>query len=136
MTHPPTRTAPLVLLVDDFDDAREMYRYQLTLQGYEVEEARDGHQALALAASRLPDIVVLDLSLPGLDGWTVARQLKDTAATAHIPVVALTAFARREEEARARDAGCDAFLTKPCLPQALADAIGRLLTSPEPPPPA
>lgn len=126
----------MVLLVDDFDDAREMYRYQFNLVGYEVAEARDGHEALALATSLRPDVIVLDLSLPGLDGWEVSRRLKSQPETASIPLLALTAFARREEEARARGAGCDAFLTKPCLPQALADEIGRLLTSREPPPPA
>ncbi len=119
--------APLVLLIDDYADAREMYGYYLVRQGYRVEEAADGHEALAKALTLLPDIILMDLSLPGIDGWELARMLKQDARTAAIPIIALTAHALNGEEQRARGAGCDAFVTKPCLPQALAAEVARVL---------
>ena len=118
---------PLVLLVDDYADAREMYGYYLARQGYRVEEAADGHEALAKALSLLPDIILMDLSLPGIDGWELARMLKQDERTTTIPIIALTAHALNGEEQRARGAGCDAFVTKPCLPQALATELARVL---------
>ena len=119
--------APLVLLVDDYADAREMYGFYLTRRGYRVEEAADGHEALAKALGLLPDVILMDLSLPGIDGWELARLLKRDPRTTAIPIMALTAHALNGEEARARDAGCDAFVTKPCLPQALAAELERVL---------
>lgn len=125
---PPTSAAgPLVLLVDDYADAREMYGYYLARQGYRVEEAAEGHEALAKALALLPDIILMDLSLPGIDGWELARLLKQDARTTAIPIIALTAHALNGEEQRARGAGCDAFVTKPCLPQALAAELARVL---------
>jgi two-component system cell cycle response regulator DivK len=123
----PSAVAPLVLLVDDYADAREMYGYYLARQGYRVEEAAEGHEALAKALSLLPDIILMDLSLPGIDGWELARMLKQDARTMAIPIIALTAHALNGEEQRARGAGCDAFVTKPCLPQALAAELARVL---------
>src|SRR5262245_19194063 len=101
--------SPLVLLVDDYADAREMYGYYLARQGYRVEEAADGHEALAKALELLPDIILMDLSLPGIDGWELARILKQDERTTMIPIIALTAHALNGEEQRARGAGCDAF---------------------------
>ncbi len=126
-TAPPPAVAPLVLLVDDYADAREMYGYYLARQGYRVEEAAEGHEALAKALTLLPDIILMDLSLPGIDGWELARMLKQDARTSAIPIIALTAHALNGEEQRARGAGCDAFVTKPCLPQALAAELARVL---------
>ena len=125
----PTTTTALVLLVDDYADAREMYGFYLSRQGYRVEEAADGHEALAKATSLLPDIILMDLSLPGIDGWELARLLKQDARTRPIPIIALTAHALNGEEQRARGAGCDAFVTKPCLPQDLARELARVLES-------
>ena len=119
--------APLVLLVDDYADAREMYAFYLARRGYRVEEAGDGHEALAKAVGLTPDIILMDLSLPGIDGWELARILKGDTRTVAIPIVALTAHALNGEQERALDAGCDAFVTKPCLPQALAAELERVL---------
>ena len=119
--------APLVLLVDDYADAREMYGFYLTRRGYRVEEAADGHEALAKALGLTPDIILMDLSLPGIDGWELARMLKKDPRTAAIPIVALTAHALNGEQERALGAGCDAFVTKPCLPQTLAAELERVL---------
>ena len=123
--HPPL--APLVLLVDDYADAREMYGFYLTRRGYRVEEAADGHEALGKALGLTPDIILMDLSLPGIDGWELARMLKNDARTSAIPIVALTAHALNGEQERALGAGCDAFVTKPCLPQTLATELERVL---------
>ena len=123
----PSPTAPLVLLVDDYADAREMYGFYLTRRGYRVEEAADGHEALAKAHGLTPDIILMDLSLPGIDGWELARMLKNDMRTAAIPIVALTAHALNGEQERALGAGCDAFVTKPCLPQTLAAELERVL---------
>lgn len=119
--------APLVLLVDDYADAREMYGFFLVKRGYRVEEAADGHEALDKATALRPDVILMDLSLPGIDGWELARMLKRDARTLTIPIIALTAHALSGEEQRARHAGCDAFITKPCLPQALEAEIARVL---------
>ena len=125
-------TSPLVLLVDDYADAREMYRYYLARHGFRVEEAADGHEALDKALTLGPDIILMDLSLPGIDGWELARLLKQDARTTGVPIIALTAHALNGEEQRARGAGCDGFVTKPCLPQALAEEMPRVLQGVQP----
>jgi len=113
--------------VDDYADAREMYGFYLTRRGYRVEEAADGHEALDKALGLTPDIILMDLSLPGIDGWELARMLKNDARTSAIPIVALTAHALNGEQEHALGAGCDAFVTKPCLPQTLATELERVL---------
>ena len=123
----PSPTAPLVLLVDDYADAREMYGFYLTRRGYRVEEAADGHEALAKAHGLTPDIILMDLALPRMDGWEATRRLKRDERTRHIPVVALTGHALAGHAEGARQAGCDAFVTKPCLPDALVMEIRRVL---------
>ena len=123
----PSPAAPLVLLVDDYADAREMYGFYLGRRGYRVEEAADGHEALDKALALSPDVILMDLSLPGIDGWELARILKGDGRTSAIPIIALTAHALHGEQARALEAGCDAFVTKPCLPHALADELARVL---------
>lgn len=124
---PAPRARPLVLIVDDYEDNRELYAEYLTFVGYEVAEATNGQQALDLASSLEPDLIVMDLSLPVIDGWTATRQLKDDDRTSRIPVIALTGHALAGHSERARDAGCDSFLTKPCMPEALAEEIRRYL---------
>jgi CheY-like chemotaxis protein len=122
-----TKTPPLVLLVEDYQDAREMYADYLRFSGYRVAEASNGIEALALAAELRPAIVLMDLALPQLDGWEATRRLKRDPETRHIPVVALTGHALPEHQDGARNAGCDAFITKPCLPDALVVEIQRVL---------
>jgi CheY-like chemotaxis protein len=119
--------APLVLVVDDMDDGREICAEYLAFRQYRVATAADGFEALAKAAELLPDIILMDLSLPGIDGWETTRRLKGDALTRHIPVVALTAHALRSAHDQAVEAGCDAVITKPVLPKALEAEIRRIL---------
>ncbi len=118
---------PLVLVVDDYEDAREMYAECLDASGFDVAQAGSGDEAVAKALALLPALIVMDLALPGMDGWTATRAIKTDARTAGIPVVALTGHARSDASTAARDAGCDAFLTKPCLPDAIVELVRRLL---------
>ena len=118
---------PRVLLVDDYPDAREMYAEYLDFSGFEVIEAANGMEALQRAADTQPDIVLMDLSLPVMDGWEATRRLKADKRTEHIPVVALTGHALAGISEGARKAGCDAFVTKPCLPEDLVREIRLVL---------
>lgn len=121
------RPRPRILLVEDYDDAREMYRDYLEFSGFEVATARDGHEALLKARSDMPDLILMDLSLPGLDGWEATRILKTDPTTSHLIVVALSAHALAAEGDRARAAGCDGFIAKPCLPHDLVDQMSTYL---------
>jgi CheY-like chemotaxis protein len=121
---------PRVLLVDDYPDAREMYSEYLEFSGFEVVEATNGIEALQRAAADSPDIILMDLSLPIMDGWEATRRLKADARTARIPVVALTGHALAGISEGARKAGCDAFVTKPCLPEDLVKEIRKVLNQP------
>src|SRR5262245_58717790 len=118
---------PRVLLVDDYPDAREMYTEYLEFSGYEVIGASNGLEALQRAVDASPDIILMDLSLPVMDGWEATRRLKADQRTASIPVVALTGHALAGISEGARKAGCDAFVTKPCLPEDLVKEIRRIL---------
>jgi two-component system cell cycle response regulator DivK len=121
------RERPLVLVVEDYDDAREMYAAYLQYSGFDVESASNGVEAIEKAHALLPDIVLMDLALPRMDGWEATRRLKGDDQTRHIPIVALTGHALAGHAEGARQAGCDAFVTKPCLPDALVVQIKRLL---------
>lgn len=120
---------PRVLLVDDYPDAREMYSEYLDFSGFEVIEAANGMEALQRAADEAPDIILMDLSLPVMDGWEATRRLKSDPRTANIPVVALTGHALAGISEGARKAGCDAFVTKPCLPEDLVKEIRKVLSA-------
>jgi two-component system, cell cycle response regulator DivK len=124
---PSERKAPLVLLVDDFPDNRQMYAEFLTFSGLRVAEAENGHEAVQKASTLMPDLVVMDLSLPGMDGWEATRRLKSHPKTKHILVMALTGHALAGHSKGAMEAGCDAFITKPCLPDRLLQEIQRML---------
>lgn len=119
--------APLILVVDDYADNREMYSAFLRFHGLEVMEAANGTEALDHAFARTPDLVVMDLSLPGVDGWQATRLLKADPRTKDVPVIAVTGHALAGAPERAAEAGCDGFLTKPCLPENLLDEIHRML---------
>jgi two-component system cell cycle response regulator DivK len=125
MTTKPDR--PRVLLVDDYPDAREMYTEYLEFSGFEVVEAGNGMEALQRAVDASPDIILMDLSLPVMDGWEATRRLKADHRTASIPVVALTGHALAGISEGAKKAGCDAFVTKPCLPEDLVREIRKIL---------
>jgi two-component system, cell cycle response regulator DivK len=120
-------TAPLILVVDDYQDAREMYAEYLQFSGFRVAEARNGNEALEQAFSLMPDLILMDLSLPGMDGWEATRQLKADERTRNIPVVALTGHALAGASEGAKKAGCDSFVTKPCLPDDLVVEVRRML---------
>jgi CheY-like chemotaxis protein len=125
-----TRTnEPLVLVVEDYQDAREMYAAYLTFSGYRVAEATNGVEAIEKAQELVPDIILMDLALPRMDGWEATRRLKEDDRTRHIPIVALTGHALAGHAEGARRAGCDAFVTKPCLPDALVAEIQRMLAT-------
>jgi len=121
--------APLILVVDDNADLRDLYATYLALRGFRVETAADGMKGLAQAREMLPDMVVADLSLPHLDGWEMTRRLRNDPRTSHIAVVACTGHAYGGSPERALDAGCDAYVVKPCLPDALLFEILRVLGS-------
>lgn len=120
-------TQSLVLVVEDYQDAREMYAAYLQFSGYQVAEATDGEQAIQKTLELMPDIILMDLALPKLDGWQAARLLKSDERTKHIPIVALTGHALPAHAQQARDAGCEGFVTKPCLPDALVAEIRQML---------
>lgn len=115
--------APLVLIVDDFEDNRAMYVEYLQFQGFRVAEAMNGEEAVARTRELLPAVVVMDLSLPVMDGWEATRRLKADPKTKHIVVIALTGHAEAAHAKKARDAGCDDFVPKPCLPEQLATKV-------------
>src|SRR6476659_338496 len=117
----------LVLVVEDYEDAREMYSAYLQFSGYRVAEASNGLEAIEKTLELLPDIILMDLALPKMDGWEATRRLKTDERTKHIPIVALTGHALAGFADGARAAGCDAFVTKPCLPDALVAEVKRLL---------
>lgn len=121
--------APLILLVEDFADAREMYREYLEFSGFRVATAADGREAIEKARALNPDLVLMDLSLPGIDGWEATRILKADKNTSRLMIVALSAHALAPEGQRARDAGCDGFIAKPCLPPDLVTEIGKFLAA-------
>ncbi len=120
---------PLVLIVDDYQDAREMYAEYLEFSGFRVIEARNGAEALEKAREQHPAIILMDLSLPVMDGWEATRRLKEDVSTRGIPVVALSGHAMDGHSREAQDAGCDAYVTKPCLPDALVKEVQRVLTA-------
>jgi CheY-like chemotaxis protein len=123
----PESSLPLVLVVEDYQDAREMYVEFLKFSGFRVAEARNGVEALDQAFQLHPDVILMDLALPRMDGWEATRRLKNDERTHDIPVVALTGHALAGHAEDARRAGCDSFVSKPCLPDALVAEIRRVL---------
>lgn len=121
------RIRPLVLLVEDQEELRRLYAEHLVISGFDVIQAGDGAQAIVQGTTHVPDVVLMDLSLPVVDGWEATKRLKGAATTAHIPVVALTAHDASGELERATLAGCDWFVPKPCPPDALVTEIRRVL---------
>jgi len=122
---------PLVLVVDDFIDAREMYAEYFVFSGFRVVEASNGAEAVQKALELTPQVILMDLSMPGMDGWEATRRLKADRRTKDIPVIALTGHALTGFSESAKLAGCDAFVTKPCLPDALVEEVRRVLGTPK-----
>jgi CheY-like chemotaxis protein len=117
----------LILVVDDVADNRDIYTQYLVHEGFQVALAGDGQEALDKANHLAPDLIVMDLSLPVMDGWEATRRLKQNGITKNIPVIALTAHAQDGVAETAGEAGCDRFITKPCPPDELTQEIVRML---------
>ena len=120
-------TSPLILLADDFDDGRDLYYEYLTFRGYRVALAIDGNAAIEQARRERPDMILMDVRMPGMNGTEAMRVLKADLALAGVPIVAFTAHALEEEQRDALLAGFDAVLPKPCLPNDLVDFIDLVL---------
>ena len=116
-----------ILLVEDNELNRDMLSRRLARKGHEVLLAEDGAEGVAVAAARRPDVVLMDMSLPILDGWEATRRLKADPATRAIPVIALTAHAMSTDREKAAEAGCDDYDTKPVELERLLGKIERLL---------
>jgi CheY-like chemotaxis protein len=123
--------ASSILITDDDADARRIARTMLEAAGRRVFEARDGRECLRVAALEQPDVIVLDLVLPDVDGWEAARALKADPLTANIPILAFTAIAFDVLQERALQAGCDLVLTKPVMPRHLLREIDALYAEAE-----
>jgi CheY-like chemotaxis protein len=116
-----------VLLVEDNEDNRVVYATLLRYVGYVVRTAADGEEALAIAHAARPSLILMDLSVPIVDGLEATRRLKGHPATAGIPVIALTAHALPADRERCFQAGCDGYLAKPCEPRTVLDTVRRFL---------
>lgn len=116
-----------ILLVEDNEMNRDMLSRRLTRRGYDVVIAEDGQQGVDMATSERPDLILMDMSLPVMDGWEATRRIKESGATKSIPVIALTAHAMSEDRDQALAAGCEDFDTKPIELDRLLEKINRLL---------
>ena len=118
---------PKILLVEDNEDNRDMLSRRLIRKGYDVSLAFDGSEGVAQASALGPDLILMDMSLPVLDGWEATRQIKSAPATSHIPIIALTAHAMSGDREKAVAAGCDDYDTKPVEMPRLLEKIEALL---------
>ncbi len=116
-----------ILLVEDQEDARRIMRDLLSANGYSLIEAHTGEQGLTLAERERPDLILMDIQLPGLDGYEVTRRIKANAALRHIPIIAVTSYALSGDDQKAAAAGCDAYVAKPFSPRLLMAKIRELL---------
>ena len=116
-----------ILLVEDHEDNRNIYRTILEHYGYVVLIASDGRMGMRLAREEAPDLILMDLSIPFVDGWEATRVLKADEATRAIPIIALSAHAQQEDRERAAEAGCDGYLAKPVEPRAVLAEVRRFL---------
>jgi two-component system cell cycle response regulator DivK len=122
-----------ILVVEDQPDNRRILRDLLTSADFEVIEAVDGEAGLAAAAAHRPDLILMDIQLPGIDGYEATRRLKGDAALRGVPVIAVTAHALSGAENEARAAGCDTYISKPYSPRQLLAKVREYLSSPAPP---
>jgi len=120
---------PSLLVIEDNEWSRDILARRLTRRGFQIILAADGRRGIALAQSHLPDLIVMDMSLPEIDGWEATRRLKADPATRAIPIVALTAHAMASDREKALDAGCDEYLTKPVDFESFVRVIQTLLAA-------
>jgi two-component system cell cycle response regulator DivK len=116
-----------VLVVEDQEDNMHIMNDMLTSAGYEVIKAVTGPEGVAMAESEVPDLILMDIQLPGIDGYEATRQIKGNADLRHIPIVAVTSYALDGEEGRAEEAGCDAYFSKPVSPRALLAKVREFI---------
>jgi two-component system cell cycle response regulator DivK len=116
-----------ILVVEDQEDNRQIVRDLLTTTDYEVTEAENGEEALAAVAKQHPDLILMDIQLPIMDGYEATRRIKADPATRSIPIIAVTSYALSGDEAKAREAGCDDFVPKPYSPRELLAKIRKFL---------
>lgn len=119
-----------VLIVDDNEDNRQILIDLLSANGYEVLQALTGPDAVAIAAREMPDLVLMDIQLPGIDGHEATRRIKAIPALARTPVIAVTSYALAGDDRKAAEAGCDAYVTKPFSPRALLAQVRKFLDAP------
>jgi CheY-like chemotaxis protein len=123
-----------ILVVEDNPLNMELVSDILEAQGYKVRQAINGKEAVEIVTKHIPDLILMDIQLPGLDGLTVTGIIKDKPETAHVPIIALTAHAMRGDEEKARDAGCDGYISKPIDTRLLPQTIRQFLDSATDPP--
>ena len=116
-----------ILVVDDNGTNRKLVSDVLGFDGYRILQASDAEAAQEIIRSTPPDLILMDIALPGMDGLTLTRMLKASETTRHIVIVALTAFAMKGDDAKAREAGCDGYITKPIDTRTLPDAVAGYL---------
>lgn len=120
----------LVLVVDDYEDARLLYAEALAEAGFDVEHAANGDEAIAQAARVKPDVILMDMSMPGTDGWDATRRIRADEREHVAHIIAVTAVTGSESRTLAFDAGCDAFIAKPCTPDVLVAAVRAAVARP------
>lgn len=120
--------AAKVLIADDDADNRAIAQEALSASGYQVIMAANGEEALEKCIQERPDVLLLDMSMPKLNGWQVAKRVRQTSSLAHTPIVAFTAHALAGDDIRAKEAGCDDYLVKPCLPREVVAKVARWAT--------
>lgn len=118
-----------ILIADDYDDNRELLRLMLQAAGYTTYEARNGRECVEIARAYLPDLALIDVSMPVLDGWGTLRELRADERTRTIPCIAITAFSSNWDRQRVLDAGFDGYLPKPFRFKDLIDLVNKLLTA-------
>ena len=121
-----------ILLIEDNEMNRDMLSRRLQRRGYEIITAENGEHGLSLARTEAPDLILMDITLPEMDGWEASRQLKAGESTRHIPIIALTARVLKSDQAKAFEVGCDDYDTKPVDFARLTEKIGNLLVEKKP----
>ena len=116
-----------ILLIEDHEDNRRIVRDLMGATGYELVEAISGEEGVAMAESHRPDLILMDIQLPGVDGYEATRRIRANPALAHIPIIAVTSYALSGDDVKAREAGCDDYVAKPFSPRALLAKIRQYL---------
>jgi two-component system cell cycle response regulator DivK len=117
-----------ILVIEDTEDNRRILRDLLTNAGFELVEAIDGEKGIAAAVDAKPDLILMDIQLPVVDGYEATRRIKANPATQHIPIIAVTSYAMSGDDTKAREAGCDGYVAKPFSPRQILATIRDLLS--------